>query len=92
MEKKKKVNEELSSEDILYPETVLDYFEFKRLKKLKTEEPLGDNELKTIDLSDRLPLKVDEVKFLDSSDMPTQDGEEVEVADLLDMPPIEGEE
>ena len=88
----KKVNKELSSEDILHPETVRDYFEFKRLEKIGTEEPLGDNGLKIIDLSDRLPLKVDEVKFLDSSDMPTQDGEEVEVADLLDMPPIEGEE
>ena len=44
---KKKVNKELSSEDILHPETVLDYFESKRLEKIKTEEPLGDNELKT---------------------------------------------
>ena len=44
---KKKVHKELSSEDILHPETVLDYFESKRLEKIKTEEPLGDNELKT---------------------------------------------
>ena len=42
--------------------TILDSFKFKRLERIKTEEPLEGDEIEIEDLSDMSPLEGDEVK------------------------------
>ena len=40
-------------------EAILNYYEFERLKKINTEEPPENGEVKTVDLSVMLPQKGD---------------------------------
>ena len=53
----------MHSEDTRSAEAILDSFKFKRLKKVKTEEPLEDDEIKIVDLSDMVPVEGDENFF-----------------------------
>ena len=53
----------MHSEDTRCAEVILDSFKFKRLKKIKTEEPLEDDEIKIVDLSDMVPVEGDENFF-----------------------------
>ena len=57
-----KLNEEIKSGNTCLAEAILASFKLKRLEKIKTEEPLGGNEVKIVDLSDMTPLEGDEVK------------------------------
>ena len=53
----------MHSEDTRCAEVILDSFKFKRLKKIKTEEPLEDDEIKIVDLWDMVPVEGDENFF-----------------------------
>ena len=45
--------------DACHTEAIFYYFKFKKLKNIKTKEPLEDDEVKTLDLS-TMPLLGDE--------------------------------
>ena len=53
----------MNREDTGHAEANLDSFEFKKLKKIKADEPLEGDEVKIVGLSDMLPLEGDEEKL-----------------------------
>ena len=53
----------MNREDTSHAEANLDSFEFKKLKKIKADEPLEGDEVKIVGLSDMLPLEGDEEKL-----------------------------
>ena len=53
----------MSRGDTGHAEANLDSFEFKKLKKIKADEPLEGDEVKIVGLSDMLPLEGDEEKL-----------------------------
>ena len=61
--------------DTCRTESILDSFKFKRLEKIRTQEPLECDEVKIVDLSDMPPLEVDEVEILDLPDMSPLEGD-----------------